>query len=68
MLNSPWRDESRKLYTDSFDEDSSTLLEFQIGHRLPTAEKDTQRIADEILRLYRETRRGVDTNGVQLGA
>ncbi len=68
MLNSPWRDESRKLYTDSFDEDCSTLLEFQIGHRLPVAEKDTQRIADEIVKLFGETHSGVDTNGMRLAA
>lgn len=67
-LEDPWRDESRKLYKESFSDDFSTLLEFQIGHRLPTVDKQTKRIADEIIRLYKETQRAVDSGNVQLGA
>ncbi|KAL2069859.1 hypothetical protein VTL71DRAFT_14538 [Oculimacula yallundae] len=54
-LQDPWREESRALWGNSFDAKSAKLIEFDLGHRLPTAEKDTAAIVNEISRLYRET-------------
>jgi len=54
-LQDPWRDSSREMFEKYFDKESSKKLEFDIGHHLPSAENETAKIADEILRLYKET-------------
>ncbi|KAH9222938.1 serine hydrolase-domain-containing protein [Leptodontidium sp. 2 PMI_412] len=54
-LQDPWREESAALFEDSFDKKNSKKIEFDLGHRLPTAEKDTALIVNEISRMYRET-------------
>lgn len=51
----PWRDESTELFAQHFDPRRAKKIEFEIGHRLPTSEKDTAVIVNEILRLYKET-------------
>jgi len=57
-LDDPWLSEGRKLYDEHFDWRTARKMEFQVEHRLPIVEAETQMIADEILRLYRETREG----------
>ncbi|KAG9239134.1 putative ovarian cancer-associated gene 2 protein like protein [Amylocarpus encephaloides] len=47
-----WRESSRKLYDQYFDKSTSNKFEFPIGHRLPTADDETKKIADEILRIW----------------
>ncbi|KAG4432464.1 hypothetical protein IFR05_012054 [Cadophora sp. M221] len=54
-LQDPWREESAALFGNSFDKKNSKKIEFDLGHRLPTAEKDTALIVGEISRMYRET-------------
>ncbi|KAH8597966.1 serine hydrolase FSH [Bisporella sp. PMI_857] len=56
-LEDPWREESRRLLNDHCERDSAVLLEFPVGHRLPTVEEDTEKIKDEILRMWRETQK-----------
>jgi predicted esterase len=48
----PWRESSRKLYDEYFEKGISNKLEFPNGHRLPTADEETKKIADEILRMW----------------
>jgi len=50
-----FKKEGEMLFNDHFDHERSKLIEFEVGHRLPTEEADTAKIAEEILRLYRET-------------
>lgn len=45
----------RMLYSDHGNDEKAMLLEFDVDHRLPTAEEDTAKIVAEILRMYRET-------------
>jgi predicted esterase len=52
----PWCEEGRRLYEEFWEREKATLVELDIGHRLPTLEKETEMIVDEILRLYRETK------------
>ncbi|CAL3962596.1 unnamed protein product [Diplocarpon coronariae] len=54
-LQDEWREESERLWAGSFEESTAKKLEFDVGHRLPTAEGDTALIVGEISRLYRET-------------
>lgn len=49
-----WRESSRTLFGGFFDEERSRKLEFGVGHRLPTAEAETKKMADEILRIWGE--------------
>lgn len=51
----PWRESSRHLYSQHFDPDQATLLEFDVGHRLPVLQEDTTKLAAEIIRMHRET-------------
>jgi predicted esterase len=51
----PFREESRALFQEAFDKRTAKKWEFELGHRLPTAEKDTSKIVGEVSRLYRET-------------
>jgi predicted esterase len=51
----PWREEGRSLFWEFCDREKATLVELDVGHRLPTLEAETQIIVDEILKLYRET-------------
>jgi pimeloyl-ACP methyl ester carboxylesterase len=50
-----FKKEGERLFNDHFDHERSKLIEFEVEHRLPTEQADTARIAEEILRLYRET-------------
>lgn len=54
----PWREEGRRLYDEFWERGKVSLLELEIGHRLPILEAETKMIVDEILRLYRETGEG----------
>lgn len=52
----PWCEEGRRLHDVFWEREKTTLVELEVGHRLPTLEKDTKMIVDEILRLHRETK------------
>jgi predicted esterase len=54
----PWRNDGRRLYAEFWEAGKASLLELEIGHRLPNAEAENKMIVSEILRLYRETREG----------
>jgi hypothetical protein len=58
-LDDPWKDSSRSLYSDYFDLKTSELVELDCGHRLPTKDSDTKRIADGILRVSQKAGHGV---------
>lgn len=45
--------DNHRLLARCFDSSMATVMEFENGHHLPTSEDDTQKIADEILRMYR---------------
>jgi predicted esterase len=55
----PWMEEGRRLYEEFWEKGKASLLEFDIGHRLPVLEAENQTIVEEILRLYRETGEGI---------
>lgn len=42
-----------RLLAQCFDPNTATVFEFDNGHHLPVGEDDTQKIADEIVRIYR---------------
>ncbi|RDL37035.1 uncharacterized protein BP5553_04468 [Venustampulla echinocandica] len=50
-----WAESGRTLFDRYFDKKTAKKLEFDIGHRLPTEEAETAKIAEEILRIYDET-------------
>jgi predicted esterase len=54
----PWREEGQKLYDEFWEVGKASLLELEIGHRLPNVEAENRMIVEEILRLYRETKEG----------
>ncbi len=54
----PWREQGRRLYDEFWEVGKASLLELEIGHRLPNVEAENRMIVEEILRLYRETREG----------
>lgn len=51
-----WAESGRVLFDQYFDKKRAKKLEFDIGHRLPTDEAETAKIAEDIIRLYDETR------------
>jgi predicted esterase len=51
----PFNEESHALYGEHFSKKTARKVEFELGHKLPTSEKETARIVGEINRLYRET-------------
>ncbi|KAF8864704.1 hypothetical protein BDZ45DRAFT_490178 [Acephala macrosclerotiorum] len=51
----PFNEESHALYGEHFGKKTARKVEFELGHKLPTSEKETARIVGEINRLYRET-------------
>ena len=51
----PWREDGLELFTTHFEKERSVLMEFAVGHRLPVLEKDTVKITNEILKMYRES-------------
>ncbi|KUJ23054.1 uncharacterized protein LY89DRAFT_663530 [Mollisia scopiformis] len=51
----PFNEESHALYGEHFNKRTARKVEFELGHKLPTSEKETARIVGEINRLYRET-------------
>ena len=51
----PWKDSGRRLGLEHFNQEQAVMLEFDVGHRLPTLDEDNAKIAMEILRMYRET-------------
>ena len=53
----PWKEEGKKLYGEYWDKEKAKFLELDVGHRLPNLDADTKVITDEILRLYRETKK-----------
>jgi len=61
-LQDPWRDEGRKMFLEHFDGNLGTIVEFDIGHRLPLLEQDTARIAEEILRMHQKTSCQIQAN------
>jgi len=54
-LQDPHREGGRMLYGSHCEKQKAALLEFEVGHRFPTAEEDTEEVVAEILRMYRET-------------
>lgn len=50
-----WYDDGIKLFDEHFDHKRSSIMEFDIGHRLPVEEDQTGRIVSAIRRLYEET-------------
>jgi len=52
----PWCEEGRRLFEEFWEREKATLVELDIGHRLPTLEKETRMIVNEILRLYKDTK------------
>ena len=42
-----------KLLARCFDRKNATIFDFENGHHLPTSMSDTERVAEEILRVYR---------------
>jgi predicted esterase len=47
-----WYESSKKMHAEYFEEESSKLVEFDVGHRLPGEQAAVVAIAREILRLY----------------
>ena len=60
----PWKDESLELVGKHFDPKTATVMEFQIGHRLPVLEQDTKRVTNEISRMYAEAQ-GVEPRNLK---
>ena len=58
----PWREDGLELHGKHFDQETATLVEFAVGHRLPILEEDTAKITNEILRMYRESEGGKQTD------
>jgi predicted esterase len=54
-LTDPWREESRKLRSVHCQQEQTTLLEFDVGHRLPLLPQDNLKIAAWVRSMYRET-------------
>ncbi|KAN0120381.1 Serine hydrolase FSH [Hyaloscypha variabilis] len=50
-----WYESSRKLHKEYFEEGTAKLVEFDMGHRVPSEPADVMGVAREILRLYLET-------------
>jgi len=50
-----WHEESLTLFEEHFDNKNSTLLEFDIGHRLPIEDEQTMKIVNSIIGLYKKT-------------
>ena len=50
-----WFESSKKMFGEYFEEETSRLVEFDIGHRLPSEQGDILAIARQVLRLYLET-------------
>jgi len=50
-----WFESSKKMHAEYFEEETAKLVEFDIGHRLPSERADIMAVAMEILRLYMET-------------
>ncbi|EKD16727.1 uncharacterized protein L3040_001466 [Drepanopeziza brunnea f. sp. 'multigermtubi'] len=55
-LQDPWREDGERLWQKYFEKDKAKKVEFDVGHRLPTRQEDTEVIAREIKRLYEETK------------
>jgi len=51
-LKDPWKDESREMATKYFDSKTAKIVEFDIGHHLPTVKAESVRTANAILNLY----------------
>lgn len=49
-----WYAEGMKLYNDHFEARSSSLLRFDIGHRLPIKDEQNLTIANKIKKVYEE--------------
>lgn len=45
--------DNHRLLFRCYDPEVATLMEFENGHHMPVSDDDTQKIADEILRIYR---------------
>lgn len=67
-IQDPWREDGRRLYSQHCNRDQAVLLEFDVEHRLPLLEEDTGKIAEEILRMYREGGGGndIELNGTAI--
>lgn len=50
-----WYESSKKMHAEYFVDETTKLVEFNIGHRLPNELADITSIARDILRLYLET-------------
>ncbi|KAI9054483.1 hypothetical protein LZ554_001641 [Drepanopeziza brunnea f. sp. 'monogermtubi'] len=55
-LQDPWKEDGERLWQGSFEKDKAKKVEFDIGHRLPTRQEDTEVIAREVKRLYEEAK------------
>lgn len=49
-----------QMLAKCFDPTSATVIEFDNGHFLPTRDDETQKIADEIVRIYRAEQEKLD--------
>lgn len=45
--------DNHRLLARCYDPSMTTVMEFENGHHLPTSDDDTMKIADEVLRIYR---------------
>lgn len=62
----PWKGEGLESFKKNFDQQTATLMEFAVGHRLPILEEDTKKITDKILKMYWDSEGGrqIDLSGV----
>jgi predicted esterase len=51
-LKDPWLSEGRALLADHYEAECATVLEFQAGHHIATAQKDVDEIVRAILSAY----------------
>jgi pimeloyl-ACP methyl ester carboxylesterase len=54
-MQDPWREAGRALCWEFFDKETARLMEFEVGHVVPSREEDVDELAKEILRVYQTT-------------
>lgn len=51
-IQDPWYSEGKKLHSSHFDRENSTLIELDVGHRLPAETDQNMRVVEGIKALY----------------
>ena len=54
-MQDPWREAGRALCLEFFDKETARLMEFDVGHVVPSREEDVDELAKEILCVYQTT-------------